>query len=130
MAANHMMGRLTLLRHFNRPDYICQVTVHKKYQLRPRNKYRSEGKPALSLSSSLESVASNQNHAATMSETVIRAINSSITIFSVPFSRFGILPIGGRSTAIKLKNDEVFVLASSPADKETIATINAMGTVK
>lgn len=61
---------------------------------------------------------------------VIRAINSSITIFSVPFSRFGLLPIGGRSTAVKLKNDEVFVLASSPADEATVKAINAMGTVK
>jgi len=40
------------------------------------------------------------------------------------------LPIGGRSTAIKLQNDEVFVLASSPADKQTVDTLNAMGTVK
>lgn len=65
-----------------------------------------------------------------MSELVIRAINPFITIFSVPFARFGVLPVGGRSTAIKLQNDEVFLLASSPADKETIDTLNAMGTVK
>jgi hypothetical protein len=94
-----------------------------------QDKQRPERKPSTAFCN-LQSVAFNQNHSATMSETVIRAINSSITIFSVPFSRFGILPIGGRSTAIKLKNDEVFVLASSPADKETIDTINAMGTVK
>jgi len=57
-------------------------------------------------------------------------VNPFITIFSVPFSRFGMLPIGGRSTAIKLQNDEVFVLASSPADQQTVDTLNAMGTVK
>jgi hypothetical protein len=65
-----------------------------------------------------------------MSETVIRAIGPYLTIFSVPFVRMGVLPIGGRSTAIKLKNDEVFVLVSTAADKETIDTINKMGTVK
>ncbi len=67
---------------------------------------------------------------AATTDLVIRAISPSITIFSIPFSRFGVLPIGGRSTAVKLKNDEVFVLVSTPCDQPTKDAINRMGTVK
>lgn len=63
------------------------------------------------------------------SETVIRSIGESIKIFSIPFSRFGVLPIGGRSTALKLR-DGVFVVVSSPCIEETTSAIDAMGTVK
>jgi hypothetical protein len=70
-------------------------------------------------------------HTATMSaDLVIRSLSPAITIFSIPFSRFGLIPFGGRSTAIKLKNDEVFVVVSSPCDEPTTNAINAMGTVK
>jgi len=61
---------------------------------------------------------------------VIRSLSPAITIFSIPFSRFGLIPFGGRSTAIKLRNDEVFVVVSSPCDEPTTNAINAMGTVK
>lgn len=63
-----------------------------------------------------------------MSETVIRKLNSAITIFSIPFSRMG-LPIGNRSTGIKLKNNDVFVLVSSPPDEPTKKTLDEMGRV-
>ena len=63
-----------------------------------------------------------------MSETVIRKLNSAITIFSIPFSRMG-LPIGNRSTGIKLKNNDVFVLVSSPPDEPTKEALNEMGRV-
>lgn len=37
----------------------------------------------------------------------IRKINDSLTIFSAPFARGGFLPIGGRSTAVKLQDGSV-----------------------
>ncbi|KAJ9121420.1 hypothetical protein QFC24_004758 [Naganishia onofrii] len=63
-----------------------------------------------------------------MSETVIRKLSDAITIFSIPFARMG-LPIGNRSTGIKLKNNEVFVLVSSPPDEPTKKTLDGMGRV-
>ena len=47
-----------------------------------------------------------------------------------PFSRFGLVPIGGRSTAIKLKAGGVWVLASTPLDADTKTRIDALGPVK
>lgn len=67
---------------------------------------------------------------ATATECVIRAVTPFITTFSIPFSRFGVLPIGNRSTAIKLANDEVFLIVSSPCTSETTSVIDSMGQVK
>jgi len=50
--------------------------------------------------------------------------------FCRPFSRFGIIPFGGRSTAIKLRNGGVWVLASTPLETETKAKIDELGPVK
>lgn len=47
-----------------------------------------------------------------------------------PFARFGLIPFGGRSTAIKLKDGGVWVLASTPLDEETKNTIDNLGPVK
>lgn len=63
------------------------------------------------------------------SELVIRALSPTITIFSVPFLRRN-LPVGGRSTAIKLRSGDVFVVASTPCDDETRAALDKMGAVK
>lgn len=46
-----------------------------------------------------------------------------------PFTRFG-LPIGGRSTAIKLRSGDVWVIGSTPLAQETRDTIDALGPVK
>ncbi|KAF7291856.1 hypothetical protein MIND_01210800 [Mycena indigotica] len=62
--------------------------------------------------------------------TVLREITQSIWTFSRPFSRFGILPIGGRSTAIKLRNGGVWVLASTTLDADTKAKIDELGPVQ
>lgn len=51
-------------------------------------------------------------------------------VASRPFARFGFFPIGGRSTAIKLRSGDVWVLASTPLTPETKETIDAMGPVK
>ncbi|KAF9530014.1 hypothetical protein CPB83DRAFT_851438 [Crepidotus variabilis] len=65
-----------------------------------------------------------------MSETVIREVTSGVWTFSKPFTRSGFWPIGGRSTAIKLQEGGVWVLASTPLDTETKAKIDELGPVK
>ncbi|KIM42147.1 hypothetical protein M413DRAFT_409255 [Hebeloma cylindrosporum] len=65
-----------------------------------------------------------------MSETVIREVTKGVWTFSKPFARFGIVPIGGRSTAIQLQNGGVWVLASTPLDAETKLKIDELGPVK
>ncbi|KAF9057191.1 hypothetical protein BJ165DRAFT_15203 [Panaeolus papilionaceus] len=65
-----------------------------------------------------------------MSETVIREVTKGVWTFSRPFSRFGIWPIGGRSTAIQLRGGDLWILASTPLDTETKAKIDELGPVK
>ncbi|TFK41499.1 hypothetical protein BDQ12DRAFT_599583 [Crucibulum laeve] len=65
-----------------------------------------------------------------MSETVIREVAKGIWTFSRPFSRFGVIPFGGRSTAIQLNNGGVWVLASTPLDTETKSKLEELGPVK
>ncbi|KAI0264761.1 hypothetical protein BC834DRAFT_826091, partial [Gloeopeniophorella convolvens] len=50
--------------------------------------------------------------------------------FCRPFTRFGLFRIGGRSTAIKLKSGDVWVLASTPLTDDTKAAIDRLGPVK
>ncbi|KZT50589.1 hypothetical protein CALCODRAFT_488587 [Calocera cornea HHB12733] len=63
-------------------------------------------------------------------EIVIREVAPGVTIFSKPFARFGIVPFGGRSTAIKLTNGDVWVFVSTPLSDDTKSTLDTMGTVK
>lgn len=73
------------------------------------------------------------HHPYTMSgsPTVIRNVTPNVATFSRPFSRFGVFPIGGRSTAIKLSGDKgVWLLASTPLDDETKTKLTEMGPVK
>ncbi|KAJ3512012.1 hypothetical protein NMY22_g15462 [Coprinellus aureogranulatus] len=65
-----------------------------------------------------------------MSETVIREVAKGVWTFSRPFSRFGLFPVGGRSTAVKLKDGGVWILASTPLDEETKATLQDLGPVR
>ncbi|KAF7348520.1 hypothetical protein MVEN_01369500 [Mycena venus] len=62
-------------------------------------------------------------------ELVIREVTPDITIFSKPFARFGILPFGGRSTAVRLSTGDVWVLASTPLTPDTKAAIDRLGPV-
>lgn len=62
--------------------------------------------------------------------TTIRALNQDITIFSCPFSRFGLFKIGGRATAIKLQNADVVIVSAIKSTPEIQNTIKALGTVK
>lgn len=64
-------------------------------------------------------------------ETVIASPHPDLTTFSRPFSRFGIIPVGGRSTAIVLQNPpntgSLWVLASTPLDGPTRDKITSLG---
>ncbi|KAJ6532685.1 hypothetical protein DFH09DRAFT_1370183 [Mycena vulgaris] len=62
--------------------------------------------------------------------TVIREVAKNIWTFSRPFSYLGIIPVGGRSTAIKMTNGGVWVLASTPLNPETKAKIDELGPVQ
>jgi len=64
-----------------------------------------------------------------MTSTIPRKITDDLWIFSRPFKRFGILPLGGRSVAIKLSDGTVWVLASTPPDDQTRKEIDSLGTV-
>ena len=50
--------------------------------------------------------------------------------FCRPFARFGVFPVGGRSTAVKLRNGDVWVLASTPLDADTKNKLGEIGPVK
>ncbi|GJE86473.1 hypothetical protein PsYK624_025530 [Phanerochaete sordida] len=63
-------------------------------------------------------------------ETVVREVAQDVWTFSRPFARFGLVPIGGRSTAIKLSSGGVWVLASTPLDETTKAKLDELGPVK
>ncbi|CAA7269313.1 unnamed protein product [Cyclocybe aegerita] len=63
-------------------------------------------------------------------ETVIREVTPGIWTFSKPFARFGFWPIGGRSTAVQLRDGGVWLLASTPLTAETKAKLDELGPVK
>jgi len=65
-----------------------------------------------------------------MSDIVIREIAPEVWTFSRPFARFyGLFPMGGRSTAIKLSDGGVWVIASTPLSEETKAAVDKLGPV-
>jgi len=64
------------------------------------------------------------------SEAVIREVATDVWTFSVPLKVSGFLPVGSRTTAIKLNNGDVWVMASSPLDEETKTRLNELGPVK
>ncbi|GJE95024.1 hypothetical protein PsYK624_112030 [Phanerochaete sordida] len=66
----------------------------------------------------------------TSQNTVIREVTKDVWTFSCPFSRFGIIPFGGRSTAIKLSSGDVWVLASTPLNDATKTKLDELGPVK
>ncbi|KAK4046668.1 hypothetical protein OIO90_006480 [Microbotryomycetes sp. JL221] len=61
-------------------------------------------------------------------ELVIRKLSDKITIFSAPFARFGLIPIGGRSTAIKLDDGSLWIVASTALTPSTLSTLQEMST--
>ncbi|KAJ7598648.1 hypothetical protein C8J56DRAFT_814806 [Mycena floridula] len=67
---------------------------------------------------------------ANLPDLVIREVKKNIWTFSRPFARFGIVPVGGRSTAVKLDAGDVWVLASTPLTEDTKSTLDNLGPVK
>lgn len=67
----------------------------------------------------------------TSTPTVLSSPHPQVRCFSRPFSRFGILPVGGRSTAIKLQQppneNAVWVLASTPLDEPVKESLKELG---
>ncbi|KAI1788068.1 hypothetical protein LXA43DRAFT_668296 [Ganoderma leucocontextum] len=64
------------------------------------------------------------------SKCAIREVAKDVWTFSCPFSRFNLFPVGSRSTAIKLSNGDVWVIASSPMDDTVKQKLNELGPVK
>jgi len=60
----------------------------------------------------------------------IREVTKDVWTFSCPFARFGLFPVGGRSTAVKLPDGNIWVLASTPLTDETKEKLGEIGTVK
>lgn len=65
-----------------------------------------------------------------MTDIIIREVTEGIWTFSKPFLRLNVLPIGGRSTAVRLSNGDVWVLASTPLTPDTKKTLENLGPVK
>ncbi|GAA5986870.1 hypothetical protein JCM10908_000933 [Rhodotorula pacifica] len=63
-------------------------------------------------------------------ELVIRKLNNAITIFSVPFARMGVVPFGGRTTAVKLQDGSVWLAASHPLTPSTLQALAELGPIK
>ena len=59
-----------------------------------------------------------------------KQVAKDVWTFSRPFARFGIIPVGGRSTAIKLSSGDVWVMASTPLNDITKAKLDELGPVK
>ncbi|KAF8341911.1 hypothetical protein F5887DRAFT_975605 [Amanita rubescens] len=81
--------------------------------------------PELGIPEAVTSKDSNMS----ISDTVIREVSQNVWTFSRPFSRYGI-HVGGRSTAIKMKDGGVWVLASTPLNGETREKLDQLGPVR
>lgn len=84
----------------------------------PVNSVPQQGSPIPDLSASTDSVDKTL---------VIRQVTPDIITFSLPFTRAGMVPIGGRQTAVKLPNNDIFIYVSSPHSPATAETIARMG---
>ncbi|KAK3694282.1 hypothetical protein B0T22DRAFT_66347 [Podospora appendiculata] len=58
---------------------------------------------------------------------VMRDVTPSITTLSLPFKRFGIIPIGGRATLVKLTSGGLVVFSPVALTEEVRAKVLAMG---
>ncbi|KAJ7255268.1 hypothetical protein C8J57DRAFT_1345927 [Mycena rebaudengoi] len=65
-----------------------------------------------------------------MADTVIREVVKNVWTFSTPFAFFRFLKVGGRSTAIKMANGGLWVLASTPLNTPTKAKLDELGPVE
>ena len=60
----------------------------------------------------------------------VRQITDSIWTFSRPFLRSNLFKIGGRATAVRLSNGDVFLVSPTQPDETTKATLDKIGKVK
>lgn len=61
---------------------------------------------------------------------VIRDVTPSITTFSVPFLRFGLMKVGGRGTVVKMKTGSLAVFSPVALTPDVKAKVSSMGTMK
>lgn len=61
---------------------------------------------------------------------VIRDVTPSITTFSTPFNRVGLMKIGGRGTLVKLKTGSLAVFSPVALTPEVKTKVSTMGTLK
>ena len=59
----------------------------------------------------------------------VRQVTDSIWTFSRPFLRANLFKIGGRATAVRLSNGEVFLVSPVQPDETTKATLDKIGKV-
>lgn len=60
----------------------------------------------------------------------VRQVTDSIWTFSRPFLRSNLFKIGGRATAVRLSNGDVFLVSPTQPDETTKATLDKIGKVK
>lgn len=60
----------------------------------------------------------------------VRQVTESIWTFSRPFLRSNLFKIGGRATAVRLSNGDVFLVSPTQPDETTKATLDKIGKVK
>jgi hypothetical protein len=60
----------------------------------------------------------------------VRQITDSIWTFSKPFLRSNLFKIGGRSTAVRFPNGDVFLVSPTEPDETTKETLDKIGKVK
>jgi hypothetical protein len=63
-------------------------------------------------------------------ETKFRQVTDSIWTFSRPFLRVNLFKIGGRATAVRLSNGDIFLISPTQPDETTKATLDKIGKVK
>ncbi|TBU55408.1 hypothetical protein BD310DRAFT_933782 [Dichomitus squalens] len=61
---------------------------------------------------------------------VIREVAKDVWTFSCPFQLFNLFPVGGRTTAVRLRSGDVWVLASTPLCESTKTKLRELGPVK
>ena len=59
----------------------------------------------------------------------VRQVTDSIWTFSRPFLRSNLFKIGGRATAVRLSNGDVFLVSPIQPDDTTKATLDKIGKV-
>jgi hypothetical protein len=60
----------------------------------------------------------------------VRQITDSIWTFSKPFLRANLFKIGGRATAVRFPNGDVFLVSPTEPDENTKAELDKIGPVK